>query len=178
MISSPPDTTLTVRPPFAHEADHDHPYARDYRIPLVPSAYPWWTYEVAVVYTPEERRDSVMCGVLPTEDEARIIAAYIDYRRSWYREGYAAKMLERPFDVDSGTNTVVLIKRESEGWGYRRASYTSGPPIYPAPRSVRHPDVPQYDGPDGLLALLDKINENSARWTKFKTTRTVLGGED
>jgi hypothetical protein len=111
---------------FAHDADLTHPWAQRYRIPLVRTPYPAWRYEVALVIPSDEQPD-LWHATWPTEDEAELIGSAIEFRRSWYREGYAAKMLERPLDVDSTTNSLILLRNSERGWQYRLASYEHGP---------------------------------------------------
>jgi hypothetical protein len=93
------------------DADQNDPLAK-LRIPVVSSAYPSYKYEVALCvgdlwHDPPLR---------PTDREAGMIASYIDYRRAWYNAGWQQKMLARPLDVDSGTNTVILLKRGDDDW--------------------------------------------------------------
>lgn len=129
------------------------------RIPVIRTPYPDWKYEVCLVIDGE---DGLYAPALrPDEAETRMIAAYIDYRREYYDPRWQAKMLQRPLDIDSGTNTVILQKRAEGDWCYRRMSFEIGPPMFP-PRGDRR------NGPLNLAALLDKINEHSARWGKFK----------
>ena len=150
---------------FADDADLAHPWVAAYRIPLT-SRSPRWRYEVAVVspandgYMPEHAR-----AELPTEAEAQVIGSYIDFRRSWYSSHWAKEKLERPLDVDEGTNTVVLLRTSSD-WAYARASWTDGPAFVRSP--VPSPDV------TGLFALLDHINRDSSSWEAWKSGHTEL----
>jgi hypothetical protein len=164
---------------FAHDALLDHDWVARWRIPLIPHPYPSWRYEVALVVPVEQTPQTDVYGaVWPTEAEAAVIGDYIDFRRSWYRPGWSQKMLERPLDVDGGTNTVILLRRES-GWHYRLDSWTLGPALWPLTAeqadalqaiAQRIPRPPAY-GPDvaGLVSLIDKINEPGSRWAAWKT---------
>lgn len=148
-----------TRREFADDADHDHPWAKAYRIPLV-SDYPAWKYEVALVHVGGGFSEGHhWAATTPSEEEARVVGSYIDFRRSYYGPHWAAEMLEHPFDVDSGTNTVVLL-RTATGWAYRRASWTQGPPYVASP-------VPGADV-SGLIALLDHVNDHSTTWGPWK----------
>jgi hypothetical protein len=110
------------------------------------------------------RPDHLYGAIEPTEAEAEVIGCYIDFRRSYYRESWAARMLERPFDVDDSTNTVVLLKTE-RGWQYRRASFRHGPwPFWDDPKQAEFPPTRA-----GLLALLNHLNFDTTQWRRWKT---------
>ena len=74
-------------------------------------------------------------------------------------------MLERPFDVDDSTNTVVLL-RTAAVWAYARTSWDHGRQFVASP--VRSPDVA------GLIALLDHVNRDSSTWVAWKAARPEL----
>jgi hypothetical protein len=152
-----------MRTDFASDADLTHLWATKYRIPLVHSSSPGWSYEVALV-VPEADGRSLERAVWPTEDEAELIGHAIEFRMLWYREGWRTRMRERPLDVDGGTNTVVLLKDEL-GWHYRRHSWTMGPRFFP-PYDAEQ----QYPGTRaGLLALLDeRVFDLSSTWPMYK----------
>lgn len=121
---------ITIPADFADDADLEHEWAKLWRIPLVDHPHPRWKYEVALVVPRTLQRyggqpEHLYGAVWPNDDEAEIIASYIDYRRAWYNDPWQAGMLRRPLDVDSGTNTVILCKR-ADGWRYRRASFDGG----------------------------------------------------
>ena len=150
---------MTTPCTFADDADHDHPWAGAYRIPLT-SDHPSWMYEVALVrvgYGFSEGHH--LAATVPSDDEARVVGSYIDFRRSYYGPHGAAEKLERPFDVDDSTNTVVLV-RTATAWAYRRASWRVGPPYIASP-------APGADVA-GLIALLDDINDLSDTWEPWK----------
>lgn len=147
-----------------YDADPEHPWAKQWRIPRITCVYPDRQYEVALcVPHPGKAQHPLWDSVEPTENEARIIGSYIDFRRSCYREGWAAKMLEQPFDEDDSTNTVILVKT-NRGWKYRRASYYGGALLYP---HYGDPEESNYP-PNiiGLAALLEFINKYG-NWNKW-----------
>jgi len=143
------------------DADLTHEWVERYRIPLVTNPYPRWSYEVAVVIPGSGEFADLYCAVWPTEDEARVIGNYIGYRRDWYNESWQAGMLARALDVDSGTNTVVLIK-QADRWGYRMRTWSVGPTfVFKAT----------------LSELLDHINTYGDhvyhRWAEWKSAHPV-----
>lgn len=149
---------------WKYDADEHDPLTT-LRIPVVSSWCPRWRYEVALCIDPTWADPPLR----PTDAEAAMIAAYIDYRREWYNDGWRAKMLREPLDTDSGANTVVLLKVGDDAWCYRRESWQSGPPWVPATYG---------DGKStlSLAALLDRINEVGDgrvfyRWAEFKAAR-------
>lgn len=149
------------RPMFT-DADLTHPWVERYRIPLVDSPWPTWKYEVALVRPGYGNHGFWADAQWPTEDEARLIGCAIDFCRDWYREGYQQTMLARPLDVDSGTNTVILMKLP-RGWVYRRATHEYGPLMFPSfDADEQYPD---------LMPLLDKIWDLTDNWPKWKAER-------
>ena len=150
--------TETTAWPF--DAYQDDPLAA-LRIPVVGTPYPGWKYEVALCCPNTEAGQRLYPSLRPDDAEVRMIAAYIEYRMEWYNEGWRAKMRQRPLDVDSGTNTVTLLKRGEGDWQYQKATWRHGPwPFY---------DVPERFT---LAALLDHINDfgggPNPRWQAFK----------
>jgi len=91
-----------------------HPY----RFPIASTAYPRWCYVTAVVV------GDLWGGITPTDDELRMVASFHDeYIQNFYRESYKAELRRKyPFDVDGGANGRYLLKRESGGWSFRRAT--------------------------------------------------------
>lgn len=159
----PPDTRQDRSD--AYDADTSHPWAAAYRIPIT-GTHPRWRYEVALVGpTQDSYTADLWRAVMPTEPEAQIVGSYIDFRRSWYDDHWAQGMLARPFDVDDGTNTVILLRTVGR-WAYARASWTSGPPFVPSPNPT--PDAA------GLIALLDHVNRDSATWGAWKAKHPDL----
>jgi hypothetical protein len=150
------------------DADLTHPWVERYRIPLVEHQWPQWKYEVALVRPTERDHDfETLVAQWPTEEEAALIGRYIDFRRRWYREHFQQQMLARALDVDSGTNTQILLKSE-KGWHYRRGTWDQG--LFPIPG---YHSVSFSSDRDGLVALLDHVNSLSSRWTEER--EVVLG---
>jgi hypothetical protein len=145
---------------WPYDAKQDDPLAA-LRIPVISNPFPRWKYEVALVIGGE---DGLYAPALrPDEAETAMIAAYIGYRREWYNPGWREKMLRRPLDTDSGTNTVVLQKRAEGDWCYRRMTWITGPLMMP-PRGS--------DERLSLEQLLDRINgyhdSPNPRWEAYK----------
>ena len=153
------------------DADLTHPWAQRWRIPRVTSPYPDKKYEVALC-VPDPADPSNLWGATePSEEEARIVAWFLEWRMSYYREGWQAKMRERPFDIDSGTNTVILM-RAGWGWTYRRMTYDAGPrPYWNEERRHQYPP-----NSDGLLALLDYLGECTT-WPEWKAEHPLPAEE-
>lgn len=130
------------------------------RIPVVRTSHPRWKYEVALVIGSEDDRYWTP-GLRPDEAEVRQIAAELEWRMTYYNEGWKAGMRKRPLDVDGTTNTVILQKFGDGDWRYRRASFEHGMwPFYNNPRRFT------------LEQLLDHINdygsEPNPKWRAFK----------
>lgn len=123
-----------------------HSYTDRYRVPLVSSLYPRWKYLVAVCFNPNPGQYDPWGGTLPTEAEAAMIGSYIDMRREWFNARWKAILLARPVDVDSGSNTTILIRYGPDAWGYRQATWDRGPTTVPGLR----------DEPETLLQVLDR----------------------
>ena len=146
---------------WPYDADRNDPLAA-LRIPVVSSPYPGWKYEVALVITDDDLWGPAL---RPAETEVRQIVAYIEYRMEYYNEGWRAKMRRKPLDVDSGTNTVTLMKRGDDDWCYRRWTWQTGPLMVPS----------RYDNQSamGLEQLLDHIHlygdsKPSPKWLAWK----------
>lgn len=160
-------------PGYKFDADTEHPWAKQWRIPRVTTTHPGWKYEVALVVPSLEDPNNFWQATEPTEEEARIIASYIEFHMTYYRKSWAEKMRERAFDVDDSTNTVVLI-RLAEGWRYRLASYRGGPLLYPAHDD---PDRDQYAPTSaGLIALMDRIGKYRSLWPEWKAAHPEVFG--
>lgn len=154
------------------DADTTHPCAQRWRIPRVTSPYPRWKYEVALC-VPDPADPSNLWGVIePTDAEAAIIGSFIDCRRAWYSEQYQRRMLEQVFDVDSGTNTVVLAKTE-QGWKYRRMTHQDGlwPHWNDPERQAEFPPSPA-----GLDALIDHLAWGGL-WSTWKAEHPMPAEE-
>lgn len=132
------------------------------RIPVVADPFPSWYYLICLVINDEQ--DMPWHGVRPTDDEVRLLLDELEFERSWYREGYLAHMAERPYDIDSGFNSLAFVKRGPGNWAYRRRTWT-GPQLAPS----------TYDGQPALdlPALLDRVHDLSDRWDRWKANRTT-----
>lgn len=133
------------RPMFT-DADLDHRWAAEHRIPVVASP-PSWRYEAALLVPnyaeggtpdPDQPRyvTSLYDAIWPTDEEAAVIGSYIEHRvQHWYNDSWQARMRARALDVDSGTNTVTFRKK-ADGWTYTRATYDHGMfyPVYSKPQ--------------------------------------------
>lgn len=153
----------------AWDADLEHPWASRWRIPRVPTEYPNWRYEVALVVPTDDRNWHPYTFTEPTEVEAEIIASLIEYRCTYYNDGWRKQMLERPFDVDGTTNTIILARTE-RGWKYRRMSFQHG--LWPGKGGLQELEYPANR--TGLLALLDHIYDIDRRWPAWKAERPVF----
>jgi hypothetical protein len=159
-------------PVRTYDADPTHPWAQRWRIPRVTNSYPRWQYEVAVVI-PTPGDTFLLDGVLtePSEHEAEIIGSLIEYRRAYYNETWAARMLTEPFDVDDGTNTVILAKAE-QGWKYRRMTHRHG--LWPFHWNNPEQQAEFPPTPAGLVALLGHVNHNGRQWAQWKTDHPAV----
>jgi hypothetical protein len=137
-----------------HDADLTHRWAVEHRVPVVTSL-PEWLYEAALLVpnfpeggSPDPDSFRLRETVWPTDAEAEVIGSYIDYRMTYYREGYHRR--ERALDVDSSTNTVTFTKTD-KGWTYSRLTYRGS--FYP-----RY-DQPQFEPTrEGLIALITSLH--------------------
>ncbi|NKY60431.1 hypothetical protein [Nocardia flavorosea] len=145
------------------DADTEHPWAKQWRIPRVHSSHPRQQYEVAVCVPDPDDHTNLWDYREPPEDAARIIGSYIDYRRSYYNDGWQRRMLARPFDIDDSTNTVILALTP-HGWKYRRMTHRHG--LWPFYDDPRQDDFPPTAA--GLVALLDHICEYGRDWPGWK----------
>jgi hypothetical protein len=155
--------------PFGDDADEHDPLTM-LRI-AVTSSHPRYGYHVAFDRDSEQR---------PTDDEAAMLASYLDLRLTWYNAGYRQRMARRPLDTDSGANTVIFHKWGAGDWGYRRASYTHGLMWTVGGPGLRNNPPLGLTGPAAqphtLLALLDRIkqlgtDEPDAGWEAWKAAR-------
>jgi hypothetical protein len=132
------------------------------RIPVVRNAWPGWKYEVCVVIADPDSADGFGGPALrPDERETAQILAELEWRMTYYNEGWKAGMRKRPLDVDGSTNTVVLQKLADGDWRYRRMSFEHG--LWPFFNMEQR---------FTLEALLDHVNdyggEPNPKWREFK----------
>lgn len=142
---------MPAKTDWPYDARRDDPLTR-LRIPVTTS-YPGWRYLVAFDGVPIHDGDLME---RPDERETAILASYIEYTRvHWFGDGhYAQRLLQRPFDIDGGHNTLILRKWGEGDWAHRRDSWRSGPAFVPEHPRFRSGATP----PLGLVALLDDIH--------------------
>ena len=163
---------------WPYDARRDDPLTA-LRIPVT-NTYPQWKYLVAFDGVPIVDEDA---QERPDETEARIIASLIDYtRRHWFNERWQAKLLERPFDIDGGHNTLILRKWGPGDWGHRRASWQYGPSIVPQhPRLRKGAPRNGYTPPLDLVTLLDSVHTYGGdkpidAWLEWKAAHPEVFG--
>ncbi|MEJ2886135.1 hypothetical protein [Actinomycetospora aeridis] len=144
--------------------------ATSLRVPFVTNEYHRWNYVCSVVVV-EPNKWSPWAGLLPTDDEARMIASFIDeYREHWYRDTFKAVMAEfAPYDIDGGANLAILRKRpEDGGWQYRKRTWESGPHWWPDRESE----------PLTLAAVLDRVHtiagDPMRHWQEWKSAHSEV----
>jgi hypothetical protein len=109
----------------------------------------------------------------PSDRELELIRAWCEFglRRS-FKPFYADQVLAAPLPLVTGINSVILLKRSDDDWGYRRTSFTVGPQFFPAP--------PGYGEAVDLCGLFDVIENRMAEpdpeWEAFKAERPQLFG--
>jgi hypothetical protein len=106
---------------YWHGADLRHPWAK-MRVPRLRSYWAEANFEAAVVVSLSDELWGHLEVIEPTEAEGRAIASFIEYKMTYYNEGWAAKMREKPFDTDDTTNPFLLYKT-AKGWRYRLCSW-------------------------------------------------------
>ena len=160
----------TTETDWPYDADRDDPLTK-LRIPVT-TLYPDWKYLVAFNGRPIYDGDLMD---RPDEQETAILASYIQYtRQHWFNERWQARLLERPFDIDGGHNTLILRKWGPGDWAHRRASWQFGPSIVPCHPQLRKGET--WDGrvlPLGLVELLDCIHAHGGdrplpAWLEWK----------
>lgn len=143
-----------------------------YRYPIITTMYPRWAYITAVVV------GELWGGVLPTDDDLRVIASFHDeYIRYWYGDperGWIAgqRQTHPAFDVDGGANGRYLIKYDHGGWGLKQ-------------RSWRHEARPEpREDPMSLVELMDRhhtIGNDSqpmGHWSQWKAACPEVFGTE
>lgn len=165
--------TATQAWPFGTDAIQDDPLTA-MRIPVVTSFKPGWKY-VAAFIDVDRSQYSWGSQERPTEDEARMLASFIEeYKHHWFNDWYKAQLLERPLDVDSGCNTTVFIKYGADDWGYRRCSWEYGPMYVPSGPKVRggEHEYAKHPGPLPLEQVMDLAHticdEPMQHWLQWK----------
>jgi hypothetical protein len=158
---------MTGTAEWPYDADRYDDLAK-LRIPVIRTPYPDWNYEVALMITAPDDGDPLYgLSLRPGDREVKQVVAYLGYRMEYYNAGWKAEMRRKPLDVDGTTNTVILRKRSDTGWTYRRASWSAGPLMVPAPDGERLT----------LEQLLDKINDLAPEaWGAWKAAHPEAFG--
>lgn len=164
---------------FGTDAKQDDPLTQ-LRIPVVDSFNPEWKY-VAAYIDVDTSQYSWGSQERPTDTEAAMIASFIEeYKNHWFNDGYKARLLERPLDVDSGCNTTVFIKYATDDWGYRQCSWQYGPlfvPVGPKQRGGEH-DYDKCPGPLSLVQAMDRRHtigdEPMDHWLRWKANHPEI----
>lgn len=164
---------MTVAWLFGADAGEHDPLTA-LRIPVVTSFNPQWKYVAAWIGV-DRSRYSWGSTERPTDAEAAMLASFIDeYKHHWFNDGYKARLMERPLDVDSGCNTTVFVKYGTDDWGYRLCSWIYGPTYLPVGPKLRggEYDVDGHSGPLALEQVMDRRHtigdEPMAHWTDWK----------
>lgn len=154
------------------DIDMDHRWVKEYRLPVLDFQVAYHGYVVAVVVPPQEMLDSEFYGLtLPTDEEAKVIASFLEYTKT--RMGNSpsklAQMAERPIDVDNTWNTIIIMKRKNGTWAYCRNLWT----MPPSPQ-------PQWDKQcRSVVEILDyiendyKTGEPVEEWTAWKQEHDI-----
>jgi len=153
--------------PFGEDSDQD-----DLLTPLriaVAGPYAEWCYLVTF------DRES---PVRPTEQEALMLASFLDeYKSKYYGEHWMQRLASKPLDVDSVANGMTFRKYADNDWGYRRRSWNQGPMFIPQPPAFKDRAI----GPLSLVELMDHIHEVGGAvwhgWIKWKSEHSdIFGG--
>lgn len=166
---------MTAAWPFGADAAEHDPLTK-LRIPVVTSFNPEWRYVAAYIGV-DTSRYSWGSAERPTDAEAAMLASFIDeYKHHWFNDGYKARLMRRPLDVDSGCNTTVFIKYGTDDWGYRLCSWIYGPTYLPVGPKLRggEYDAGEHRGPLTLEQVMDRRHtigdEPMAHWVDWKKT--------
>ncbi|WP_454232174.1 hypothetical protein [Mycolicibacterium fortuitum] len=132
--------------------------ATSLRIPILTTEHPRWNYITGIVV----RNDRYFeVGVMPTEDEVRVLAAHLETYCEYYRQSFRDAMRHfAPFDIDGGANLGYYMKRPDGGWCYTKRTWRSGPSWWPSPWFHRLDE--DREGPP--LPLSHVISRNFNGW--------------
>lgn len=145
------------------DINHDVSWTRDLRLPVIDSFHPRLYYIVTLAYPREGENLLYPDTAVPTDEEARIIASYMEYRMAKfdYRPWWAERVHAGAFDVDPGVNTVSFMKRLDGTWVYVRASWRNS---FPFP----YPDSPFKF--HNVHEILDHLTEyETETWSQWKS---------
>lgn len=154
-----------------NEVDLTHPWAVDYRTPVVTSFYPRWTFVAALVVPNPD--DNLWNVLEPDEEDAKLLSLYTQYiLERWYYASYIESLKKVPLDIDPGFNTMTFAKLE-HSWVYRRSSWTMGGTYAPS----------KFDSKfvyPTLLSLLDHLEKDwsdeaqvNEKWRAFKEKHNI-----
>jgi len=162
--------------PYGEDGVQQGDFTEQFRYPIINTSHPRWSYVTAVVVEDQQTSWSTYTTVRPTDDELRIVASFHDeYMEHWYgpREyGYRARVMNnRPFDIDGGANSRILVKRGDGDWAYRLKTWCHGPRFVPA----LHLGQEKHD----LISLLDRIHTHgddkpTQRWIDWKNAHPEM----
>lgn len=112
------------------DVDMNHPWVKEYRLPVLDFQVAHQGYVVAVVVPEKEMEESQFYALTsPTDEEAKVIASFLEYTKTTMRNTPAklAQMAEGPLDVDNTWNTIIIMKRKDGTWSYCRNFWTMAP---------------------------------------------------
>lgn len=154
----------------------DHPWVEKYRLPVLLSDwYPSFFYFVTVAVPPENEEQNIYNVAEPTEEEAKLLALFLEFRiqHLGYGESFVRKMRERKLDVSSGINTLSFVKFADGSWHYRRATWSKGPTVWPGKFNERGL---RYENLADLLARVDgTADHEDEAWLTYKQDHEVAG---
>jgi hypothetical protein len=162
-----------------HNAFHDvidHPWVEQYRLPVLEGDwYPTFFYFVTVAVPPANADQNLFEVAEPTEDEAKLLSLYLDYRIDvmGFRAGFVEKMRERKLDVVPGISTLSFVKFKDSSWHYRRSTWTQGPSVWPG-KFNEHGH--RYENLADLLARVSgTADELDEQWLAYKDAHESVG---
>jgi len=146
----------------------DHPWVEKYRLPVIHGTHPRYHYYVTVAVPLENPKDYEPEIITPTEEEAKVLAAYNAFTRDrqGLRQYYVTEMAERVVDYDpSRFPTKSFEKRKSGNWAYRGINFRTGTWPY-------WNDEQQFPN---LLDLIDWIEKTfPTRWDAYKEEHGIV----
>lgn len=146
-------------------SEHQTELATSLRIPILASEYPRWNYITGVVVRGEDSIGAFEAGVMPTDDEIRLLGAHLASYNRYYRQSFLDAMKHMaPYDIDGGANLGYYMKRPDGGWCYRKRTWRYGPHWWPNGR-------PGNDRPLPLSHVLAR-NFNGWPWLKRAAEET------
>lgn len=144
------------------DINHDVPWTRELRLPVIDGFHPRLSYIITLAYPREQEYQLYPDMDIPTDEEARILASYMQYRMDKfdYRPWWNERVRSGAFDVDPGINTVSFMKRKNGTWVYVRLSWRNSIPF------------PYHNSPEqfhSVHEVLDHLTEyEKESWAKWK----------